>query len=126
MIHLIYLYLIINSFILGAYITDHFNDDSALRNYLFSLIIIFFGAIILLGYFIFVLLDYLFRPISVEITFQYKMYFTDYFDKIYLDDKYTDLYDSREKKLKKTEELAQNSSKQMQRHNKQIQKKYGK
>lgn len=126
MIHLIYIYLIINSFILGAYITDHFNDDSVLKNILFSLLIIFFGAIILLGYVLFVLLEYLFRPISIEIKFQYRMYFTDYFDKIYLDDTYTEYYDSREKKLKRTEELAKNSSKQMQRHNRQIQKKYAK
>jgi hypothetical protein len=53
------------------------------------------------------------------------MLFTNYFDKIYLDDNYTEDYDSREKKLKRTEKLAQNSSKQMQRHNRQIQKKYG-
>lgn len=105
--------------------TYHFNDSTPLKNYLLSLLIIFFGAIILAGYFIFVVVDYLFKPITIEVIFQYRMYFTDYLDKIYLDDNYTEDYDSREKKLKRTEELAQNSSKQMQRHNKQIQKKYG-
>jgi outer membrane protein TolC len=53
------------------------------------------------------------------------MLFTDYFDKIYLVNNYTDLF-WQEKKLKRIEELAQNSSKQIQRHNRQIQKKYGK
>lgn len=125
MIHIVYIYLVINSFILGAHITDHFNDDGILKNVLFSLLIIFFGAIILSGYILFVSLEYFFRPISIEIKFQYRMYFTDYFDKIYLDDNYTEDYDSREKKLKRTEELAKNSSKQMQKHNRQIQKKYG-
>ena len=126
MIHLIYIYLIINSFFLGAYLTDSFNDDNCLKKFLFSLILFLFGGIIagidLLSPKILDGLEY----ITTEIRFQYRMLFTDYFDKIYLDDAYSELYDSREKKLKKTEELAKNSSKQMKRHNKQIQNKYAK
>jgi hypothetical protein len=90
--------------------------------YIFFLI--FFGGIIASIDFYSPKIFNLFIYITSEIKFQYRMYFTDYFDNIYLDDNYTEFYDSREKKLKRTEELAKNSSKQVQRHNKQIQKKY--
>ena len=111
MTHLIYIYLIINSFFLGAYLTDNFNDDENLKKFLFSVVLILFGGIITLLDFISPkILDCL-EYITTEIKFQYRMLFTD--------------YDSRKKKLKRTEELAQNSSKQMQIHSRQIQKKYG-
>lgn len=126
MIHIIYIYFIINSFLVGVYLSDQFNDDSLLKKRLFSLVLFLFGGII-------ALLDLMspkilncFEYIVTEMRFQYRMYFTDYFDKIYSDDDFTELYDSREKKLKRTEELAQNGNKQVKRHNKQIQKKYGK
>jgi hypothetical protein len=124
MIHLIYIYLIINSFILGVYLADNFNADNVYTRCIYCFLLIFFGGIIALLDFISPKIFDGFEYILREIKFQYRMFFTDYFDKIYLDDKYTDLFDSREKKLKRTEELAQNSSKQMQRHNRQIQKKY--
>lgn len=126
MIHIIYIYLIIDSFILGAYInSSEYRFDYKFTRFAYSFILIFFGGIIAGIDFISPKILDCFEYIATETKFQYRMFFTDYFDKIYLDDNYTDLYDSLEKKLKRTEELAQNSSKQMQRHNIQIQKKYG-
>jgi len=125
MIHIIYIYFIINSFLVGVYLSDQFNDDSLLKRQLFSLVLFLFGGIIALLDLVSPKILNCFEYIATEVRFQYRIYFTDYFDKIYLDDDYAELYDSREKKLKRTEELAQNSNKQMKRHNKQIQKKYG-
>lgn len=42
-----------------------------------------------------------------------------------LDDNYSEIYKNRQEKLKRAEELVEHSSKQIVRHNKQIQKKYG-
>lgn len=127
MLHLIYIYLIFNSFILGGYCnSSEYRFDSNWNRSVYIFFLIFFGGIITLLDFISPKIFNLFIYITSEIKFQYRFYCTDYFDKIYLDDDYTDLYDSREKKLKRTVGLAKNSSKQMQRHNKQIQKKYAK
>jgi hypothetical protein len=125
MTHLIYIYLIINSFIVGYCFEDNIRFNGKLQTFLFSTVLLFFGAILMPLYYILPVFAIGIGYIVNEIKFQYRMVFTDYFDNIFLDDDYTDDYDSREKKLKRTEELAQNSSKQIQRHNKQIQKKYG-
>lgn len=109
----------------GSYLSDRFIYDNIFKKILFCLILFFFGGIIALLDFISPKIFDSFEYITDEIRFQYRILFTDYFDNIYLDDKYSIFYESREKKLKRTEELAQNSSKQMQRHNKQIQNKYG-
>ena len=126
MIHILYIYLIINSFILGGYISSSdYRFDYKFTRFVYCLILIFFGGIVALLDFISPKFLDIIIYIRIEIKFQYRMYFTDYFDKIYLDDNYTEDYDSRKKKLKRTEELVKNSSKQMQKHNRQIQKKYG-
>lgn len=126
MIHLIYIYLIINSFILGNYVnSSDYRFDQKLGRKVYCFFIIFFGGIIAILDFIYPKILDSFAYFIKEINFQYRIFFTDYFDKIFLDDNYTELYDSREKKLKRTEELAQNSNKQMKRHNRQIQNKYG-
>lgn len=101
------------------------SSDSKLDRSFFCFILILFGGIIALLDFISPKILNGFEYVTSEIKFQYRILFTDYFDKVFLGDSYTELYDSREKKLKRTEELAQNSSKQIKRHNKQIQKKYG-
>jgi hypothetical protein len=124
MIHLIYIYLVINSFIVGGYCnSSEYKFDSNWNRSFYIFFLVFFGGIIaLLDFIPQKILDY-FDYLTTEIEFQYRILLTDYFDNIYLDDSYSEDYDSREKKLKRTEELAQNSSKQ--RHNKQIQNKYG-
>jgi hypothetical protein len=119
MVHLIYIYLIFNSFLLGGYCnSSEYRFDSNWNRSFYIFFLVFFGGIVALLDFISPKIFDSFEYITTEIKFQYRMLFTNYFDKIYLDDNYTDLFDSRESKLKRTEELAQNSSKQ-------IQKKYG-
>lgn len=125
MIHLIYIYFIINSFLVGVYLSDQFNDDSLLKKQLFSLVLFLFGGILALLDLIFPKILNCFEYVATEIRFQYRMYFTDYFDKIYLDDTYSEICKNRQEKLKRVEELVKNSSKQIVRHSKQIQKKYG-
>jgi hypothetical protein len=100
-------------------------DDSKSARVILFFIFFFFGGIIALFDFISPKILNCFEYIAIELRFQHRLYFTKYFDKIYLDDLYSEDYDSREKKLKRTGELAQNGSKQMQRHNRLIQKRYG-
>ena len=117
--------MIINSFFLGSYCnSSEYRFDTNWNRSLYILFLIFFGGIIALLDFISPKISDGFEYITTEIKFQYRILFTKYFDKIYLDDAYTYLFDSCEKKLKITDELAKNSSKQMQRHNRQIQNKY--
>jgi hypothetical protein len=126
MVHLIYIYLIFNSFLLGGYCnSSEYRFDSNWNRSFYIFFLVFFGGIIASIDFYSPKILNSFEYIVREIKFQYRMLLTDYFDKIYLDDNYTDLYDSRESKLKRTDELSKNSSKQTQRHNKLIQKKYG-
>lgn len=48
MIHVIYIYLIINSLMLGSYILDRFNDDSVRQKIFCSILLFFFGAILVI------------------------------------------------------------------------------
>jgi hypothetical protein len=125
MIHLIYTYLIINSFIAGYFFNE--NDRWESRKYAigFSILCLVFGGLILLTYPLFLLFTPILGWFYKEISFQYRFYCTDFWDKIFLDDNYSEDYKTREEKLKRSEQLVKNGSKQLQRHNKQIQKKYG-
>src|SRR3990170_4515623 len=124
MIHILYIYLIINIFILGAYInSSDYRFDNTYTRYIYCFLLIFFGGIIVILDLISPKILNCFEYIIRELKFQYRMLFTDYFDKIYLDDEYTELYDSREKKLKKTEELAQKNKKKKKKKQKKKKKK---
>lgn len=126
MMHLIYIYFILNSYLFGKYVGKDMRFDIIGERIFYSLCLIFFGVILGVLVTICKLISPFIAYIWQEIRFQYCFRLTDYYDIIYLDDKYTELYDSRDKKLKRTEELSQNSSGQTKRYNKQIQKKYGK
>ena len=126
MIHIIYIYLIINSFILGSYLLDRFNDYSLIEKVFWSVILFFFGGILLpliyIGDPLVKVIGYIYK----EIKFQYRFHFTDFWDKILLDDNYSEDYKTLGEKLKRAELMIKSGSKQLKRHNKQIQKKYGK
>ena len=125
MIHIIYIYLIINSFILGSYLLDRFNDYSLIEKVFWSVILFFFGGILLpliyIGDPLVKVIGYIYK----EIKFQYRFHFTDYWDKIMLDDGYSEEYKTLGEKLKRAELMVKSGSKQLKRHNKQIQNKYG-
>ena len=124
MTHIIYIYLIINSFILGWHLRE--NRFETLSYKVIALIFLsLFGAIILpLIY----MLPIIIKPIEWvyrEIKFQYRFRFTDYWDKILLDDNYSEEYKTLEEKLKRVNKMTEGASKQVRRHNKLIQKRYG-
>ena len=125
MIHIIYIYLIINSFILGSYLLDRFNDYSLIEKVFLPVLLFFFGGILLpliyIGDPLVKVIGYIYK----EIKFQYRFHFTDYWDKIMLDDGYSEEYKTLGEKLKRAELMVKSGSKQLKRHNKQIQNKYG-
>jgi predicted PurR-regulated permease PerM len=126
MTHLIYIYLIINSFIVGYQYNDRYRFESWSYLAVTSFFLFFFGAILLPLYF---LVDPIARSIGYiykEVTFQYRFNFTDYWDKILLDDNYSEKYKTLSEKLKRAQLMVKNGSKQLKRHNKQVQDKYGK
>lgn len=125
MIHLIYIYLIINSFILGSYLFYRLNYDNLIKKVFWSVLLFFFGGILIPLWFLIDPIAEVIGYIYKEITFQYGFYFTDYWDKILLDDSYSEDYKTRQEKLKRAELMAISGSKQLKRHNKQVQDKYG-
>jgi hypothetical protein len=125
MTHLIYIYLIINSFLLGWHLKENWFESLNYKLICFSVFILF-GAIILpLVYILPILAQYI-GWIVTEVRFNYRFYCTDYWDKILLDDLYSEEYKTREEKLKRANETTKNASKQVKRHNKLIQKRYAK
>lgn len=124
MIHIIYIYLIINSFILGWHLRDNRHETLAF-NIFSSVVVIFFGAIILpLVYVVPILVNPLGWLIR-EVKFQYRFRLTNYWDRILLDDNYSQEYKTLEEKLERANKTTKNASKQVQRHNRLIQKRYG-
>jgi hypothetical protein len=119
MIHLIYTYLIINSFIAGNYLFDDFNDDSSLRKFGVFSVLFLFGAPWVLLYLVSELL--IFRWIKAEIRFLYTFYFTDFWKDII--ENHPDR--SKNNMLNYLQDFAEKSNKQSKRHNRLIQKRYG-
>lgn len=121
----IIIYFSVNIFLAGYKLGDDGRFNSKWYNFFTSVLLILLAVPMCVGYFLLVSLSSILAPIYKEIAFSYKFYFTKYFDNIYLNDDYSDVFKTREEKLKRTEELAQNSSDQLKRHNKLIQNKYG-
>ena len=84
-----------------------------------------FGVLISVFLLFFKLFSPILKWVYREIQFQYRFYFTNYWDDIFLDDNYSEEFRTKEDKLKRSEEISKQFSKQGQRHNKQIQNKYG-
>ena len=119
MIHIIYMYLILNSFIASNYLFDTFNDDSRLRKLGIFTVLFLFGAPWMLLYLINELS--IFRWIKTEIRFLYTFYFTNYWKNAIENNKDK----SKEKALETLNNFAEKSNKQTKRHNRLIQKRYG-
>ncbi len=118
----IVIYFAVNIFLAGYQLGDGGRFNNKWKNAYSSFLLILFAAQICIGYFLFVFISEAFQPVYREIRFIYKFYLTKYYDNIYLNDDYSDVYKTREEKLKRTEEIS--TSKQMKRHNKVIQNKY--
>lgn len=122
---ILYIYFAVNILLSGYWFNE--NDRLECRKYaiIFSSVCLFFGVLGCLVYLFLILFSPILGWLYKEIQFQYRFYFTDYWDKILLDDDYSEEYKTREEKLKRSEQLVKGASKQIQRHNKQIQKRYG-
>lgn len=122
---ILYTYFAINILIATYLLKENLKWEGIKYTIIFSSVCLVFGF---LGFLIYLFLI-LFPPILGwfyrEIKFQYKFYFTSYWDKVMLDDNYSEIYKTHEEKLKRSEELIKHGSKQIARHSKQIQKKYG-
>ena len=125
MTHIIYIYLVINSFIVGYQYNDRYRFENKSYLTITSFFLFFFGGIVAALYFLGVPLLRAIGYVYKEIHFQYKFKFTDYWDKILLDDNYSEDYKTLGEKLKRAKLVVRNGSKQLKRHNKQIQDKYG-
>ena len=119
---ILYTYFAINIFLSGYWFNE--NDRWENRRYaiIVSLVCILFGALGYLIYFLFSLFLPILTWINCEIKFWYRVKFTDYWDKIVLDDNYSKDYKSREEKLERIKQL--NFNKQGKRHSKIIYNKY--
>lgn len=118
-IHLIYIYLIINSFIAGNYLFDTFNDDRGIKKFGNFSVLFLFGAPWVLLYLISQIP--MFMWIKYEIIFIYHFYITHYWKNKVENNKER----SKEGVLEMLNNFAEKSNKQSKRHNRLIQKKYG-
>jgi len=119
-------YFAINIFLAGYWFNENDRWENRYYAILFSSVCLFFGVLGYLIYFLFLAFSPILGYIYKEISFQYRFYFTNYWDNILLDDNYSEDYKTREEKLERIKQLFEKSSKQLQRHNKQVQKKYEK
>lgn len=119
------IYFAINIFIAGYYTGENLRWESKTYAFISLIFYLLLGGIYLIVYPMFCFVLPKFGWIVHEIKFQYRFRVTDYWDKIILDDNYLDEYKSREEKLKRMIEITKGASKQVQRHQKMIQEKYG-
>ncbi len=117
--------MIINSFIAGWHFEEQRYETLSYKIISFS-VLFSFGTILYPSIYIVTLLAKPLGWVTREIRFNYRFYCTDYWDKILLDDNYSEEYKTREEKLKRANQTTKNASKQVKRHNRLIQKRYGK
>ncbi len=122
---ILYVYFAINIFLAGYWFNE--NDRWENRKYaiIFSSVCLFFGVLGYLTYLFLILFAPILGWLYKEVQFQYRFYCTDYWDKILLDDNYSERFRTKGEKLKRSEELVRTASKQLKRHNRQVQNKYG-
>ena len=121
----LHIYFAINLFIAGYNYNKDIRYESRLRTVFGAFICVFFGVLITIIYYFLIFFAPILGWLYKEVQFQYRFYCTDYWDKILLDDNYSKKFRTKEEKLKRSEQLTRGASKQIQRHNKQVQKKYG-
>lgn len=123
---IIYVYFAINIFLAGYWFNENDRWENRYYAVLFSSVVLLFGVLGYLIYLFFILFSPILGWIYKEISFQYRLRFTDYWDKILLDDNYSEDYKTLEEKIKQMKRVMSGFSKQVDRHVKLIEKKYGK
>ena len=122
---ILYIYFAINIFLAGYWFNENNIWESRKYTIIFSSVCLLFGVLGCLIYLFFILFTPILGWCFKEVRFQYRFYFTDYWDKILLDDNYSEEFRTKEEKLKRMIKIMSGFSKQTDRHVKQIQKKYG-
>lgn len=122
---ILYIYFAINLFISGYWFNENSRWESKKYTFIFLILSLLFGVFGIIFYCLLIIFTPILGWVYKEVQFQYRFYCTDFWDKILLDDSYSETYKTREEKLKRSEQLTRTASKQIQRHNKQVQKKYG-
>ena len=116
----IIIYSAINLFMAGYWFNENNKWESRFETIVFSLLVLLFGVLGYLIFWIAVLVTPCLRWCYREIQFNYRFYFTDYWDKILLNDDYSTILRTKEEKLNRLNELMSKVS----RHAKQIKRKY--
>lgn len=122
---LLYTYFAINIFLAGYWFNENDRWENRYYAVLFSSVCLFFGVLGYLIYLFFILFSPILGWIYKEVSFQYRFRFTSYWDNILLDDNYSEEFRTKEEKLERMKQIMSGFSKQIDRHVKQIQKKYG-
>ena len=117
-------YFAINIFLAGYWFNENDRWENRYYAVLFSSVCLFFGVLGYLIYFLFLAFSPILGYIYKEISFQYRFYFTNYWDNILLDDNYSEDYKTREEKLERMKQIMAGFSKQVDRQVKQIENKY--
>jgi len=118
-------YFAINIFLAGYWFNENDRWENRYYAVLFSSVCLFFGVLGYLIYLFFILFSPILGYIYKEISFQYRFYFTNYWDNILLDDNYSEEFRTKEEKIERMKQIMAGFSEQIDRHVKQIQKKYG-
>lgn len=119
---IIIIYFAINIFLSGYWFNENYRWENTKYAINISLLCIFFGVIGYLFYYILILFSPLLGWIYREIQFKYRFYFTKYWDKILLDDSYSQQFRTKEEKLNKFKEFF--TTKTEKRHYRAIYNKY--
>lgn len=119
---LLIVYFSINVFMTGMYFSDSFLWDKPSIKDLTTLL--FFGTL-------FLILNLISRIgiiswVKYEVVFFYRLYFTKYWDKMFLDDNYSEDFPDLLSKLDQVERIYRNGSKQVKRHAEIIKRRYEK
>ena len=101
-----------------------FNEDSTWESVTFTwsrlVFNLFFGSLVMIFYFLSILFSPIFDWIMNEVGFQYKFYFTKYWQNILVGDENK----TAEEKVQEIKRISETSSKQMSRHAKIVYNKY--
>lgn len=118
---ILYIYFAVNIFMAGY----QFNEDSTWESVTFTwsrlVFNLFFGSCLLILYPLSILFLPIYDWVMNEVGFQYKFYFTKYWENILVEDKYK----TAEEKIQEVKKISETSSKQIARHAKKVYNKYG-
>ena len=121
---ILYIYFAINLFLAGYNYSEDEKWETRTRAVFGLFIMLFFGSIGLIFYYLFLLFSPIFNWTKYEIIFWHRFKFTNYWQDILLDDDYSEKFRTKEEKLEWLVSHANNYNKQSRRHSKIVYNKY--